>query len=171
MRIAFLVMLSYLSCAGPALAQGNPLDLGRGGPSKEREIYYGQVRKQVNDLLIRWQHAWESNDAAALATLYADGASYYPPASGPVPTRNSIRDHFANFLGTVGDARVQMMDFGTSGDLAYATGRISYQIQTATGENRQLSRTDLFVLRRRSNDHWLIQMHFSRDEPEMKPAH
>jgi len=166
MRFAFLFMASSLICAASAAAQGNPSDFGRAGPGTDRQMYFAQVRKQVNDMLIRWQHAWERDDAAELARLYAEEASYLPPASSPVLTRGSIRDYFANFLGTVGDMQVRMMDFGTSGDLAYATGRLSYQLQTRPGENKQLVRTDLLVLRRRPNGEWQIQTHLSREDPE-----
>lgn len=166
MRVAFLFMLSSLICATTARAQGNPNDFGRAGPATERQMYFAQVRRQVNDLLIRWQLAWERGDAAELARLYADEASYLPPASSPIPTRGAIREYFANFLGTVGDTQVRMMDFGTSGDLAYATGRVSYQLQTKSGDNQQLIRTDLLVLRRRPNGEWQIQTHLSREDPE-----
>lgn len=163
MRVVLAFVISVFLYAAPARAQGNPRDFDRPGPAAERAMYYAQVRFEVNQVLIRWQRAWEEDDAATLAKLYAEEASYLPSGLAPAQTRPAIRDHFSTFLRAVGGVQVQMIDFGTSGDLAYVTGRVSYQNQS--GNSQQSVRTDLLVLRRRLNGDWQIHTHLTRDEP------
>lgn len=163
MRAVLLAALSCLLFAGPASAQGM-LDFDKPGPRKEREMYYASVRTEVNEQLIRWKDAWDRDDASGLSRLYAADARYLPAASQPVQTREAIRDHFAQMMGTALDVQVRLSDFGTSGDLAYVTVGISYQAETES-RMKPVTRTDMFVLRRRSNQ-WQIEMHFAREESQ-----
>jgi ketosteroid isomerase-like protein len=157
MRVVFVAALGGLLIAGPASAQGM-LDFDRPGPGEAREMYYASVRTEVNELLIRWKNAWDRDDANALSKFYAADARYLPAGLPAVQTRDAIREHFAQLMGAALDAQVRLADFGTSGDLAYVTVGISYQ-----AEKQAVRRTDLLVLRRRSNQ-WQIEMHFARVE-------
>ena len=78
MRFLLSGFVCCLVLTSPAFAQGNTLDWGRGGPAAERAAYYSQVRTELNNILIRWQRAFESDDAPALARFYADDATYHP---------------------------------------------------------------------------------------------
>ena len=162
MRIAFFFLL--LASAAPLRAQGNPSDFTRPGPAKEREMYYAQVRHDVHQTLMRWKNAWDRDDAKDIASFYADEASYLPPDAQPAHTRNSIRDYFGSFLQTVSDVKVEMTDFGTSGDIAYFTGRVLYYLQLGPGEVKPVMRTDVIILRRDGFSKWKIQTQLARVE-------
>ena len=167
MRFSFFFLL-FLGGAAPVMAQGNPRDFDRPGPAKERQMYYAQVRHEVHQTIMRWKNAWDRDDAKELAALYADEASYLPQSALPAHSRDAIRDYFATFLQTVSDVKVDMTDFGTSGDLAYLTGRVVYFVQAAPGQPKPLVRTDLIVLRRDGYGQWKIQTQLSREEPDEK---
>jgi uncharacterized protein (TIGR02246 family) len=159
-----MVLLS----AGELHAQGNPSDFNRPGPVKEREMYYAQVRTEINNLLIRWRDAWERDDARALAAFYTEGATYFPLHGAEAQTRAAIQSHFGDFLRSVGTLHLNLSGFGMSGDLAYVTCRVSYHFFDGTIE-RKVTRTDLVVLRRQRSHDWLIEMHMAQAHPEEKP--
>ncbi len=165
MRIAFWLIAFCTASAQTVYAQGNPRDFGRAGPSAERQAYYALVRTELNGLLMQWQRAWQRDDALELATFYAEDANYLPPSVPTIQTRRAIRDYFANHLRQVGDARMQIVDFGTSGDLAYMTVRGTYQMPSATTGGPEAVRTEMMVLRRRTNGSWVIATHLIREEP------
>jgi uncharacterized protein (TIGR02246 family) len=164
MRVIFWLVTLFSTSTQLLHAQGNPRDFERPGPAAERQVYYAKVRTELNEFLIRWQRAWENDDARALASLYADEGSYYPAAAPSAHTRTAIRDYFSVFLQTVGSVQLQMLDFGTSGDLAFVTTRTTYNAQLPGSHSAQLARVDLLVLRRRSNGAWQIQTHFVQND-------
>jgi uncharacterized protein (TIGR02246 family) len=150
-------LLFCLLCASPAFAQGNPNDFRRPGPAAERAAYYARVRIELNELMIRWKRAWESDDAVTLAKLYADDASYYPLHTGALSARSSIQDHFAKILAAMADVNTQIIDFGMSGDMAYVTARvIQYERNNVGGVNAATS-IQIFIFRRNHDGEWEIQ--------------
>jgi uncharacterized protein (TIGR02246 family) len=146
------------------MAQGDPMEFFRAGPRQAREKYYAQVRTEINEILIRWKDACERDDAAAVAKLYAPTASIIPNDSSPRETPDAIREYFTSFLTKVSRVHVRMVGFGTSGDLAYVTDRITYQ---PTPGGKEMVRTDMLVLRRDGYGAWAIETHILQEE---KPA-
>ena len=167
MRFSFPLLIPLLLWGAPLMAQGNPRDFERAGPAAERQAYYAQVRSELNEVLVRWQRAWENDDAAAVAAIYEEEASYFPPIASAVEMRGPIRDYFKRFLGRAGHVHVQMLDFGMSGDLAYLTSRVTYEILGEASPRSAVS-TDVLVLRRTGNGVWRIQTHMARPEPDAK---
>ena len=166
MRIGALI-LAMSAVASNLEAQGNPRDFNRPGPAREREMYYAQVRTELNNVLIRWRDAWEKDDAPGLAAFYTTGATYYP-LNGPLAqTRAVIRNHYAEFLRNVGTLNVNLSGFGMSGDLAYVTARLTYFLFDGKAE-RKVTRTDLIVLRRQRDHDWLIEAQIAQEEPEAR---
>ena len=168
MRIITVLFLAISVAPAAAHAQGNPNDFQRKGPAREREMYYAQVRTEINELLIGWRNAWESDDAAALAAFYIDDATYFSPHAPQAQTRAAIKNHFADFLRNVGTVSINISGFGMSGDLAYVTCRVGYHLFDGNEEDK-IARTDLIVLRRQRDHGWLIESHIAQIEPEAKP--
>jgi uncharacterized protein (TIGR02246 family) len=171
MRAAFLGLSIFVFSVSDARGQGNPRDFERAGPAAERQMYYAQVRREVHETLLSWQTAWAKDDAKLLATMYAEDSSFFPSATSRLSTREAIRDYYARILIDAGAAQVQMVDFGTSGDLAYLVANILYETDGSAGRPiAQIARTDMFVLRRRSKGGWEIHSHVSRDDPHAPAA-
>lgn len=167
-----LKTLFWLCClfisAAPLHAQGNPRDFEKKGPAAEREMYYAQVRHDVNQLLARFKDVWHRDDARALAALYTEDAGYHPPGHDAVHARPGLAAYFNGFLPNAGAIEMQMLDFGTSGDLAHVTTRVTYFSQQGGEPGRHVVRTDMMVMRRGRNG-WLIQSHLARLEADEKP--
>ena len=166
--LRFLIFCS-LAFAAPLHAQGNTRDWERPGPAAERAMYYAKVRTEVNDMLVKWRDAWQRDDAKTLAGFYMEDASYLPPGEA-VHTRRAIAEYYKSFLGNVAGVEMQMLDFGTSGELAFMTSRLVYFDPSASGGGRPVVRTELMVLRRDSWGKWLIQTHMVRVESAEKPV-
>jgi len=168
-RVALLITPAALLCVAQLNAQGNPRDFGRPGPAQEMQKYFAQVQKEVYEtVLLRWRNAASADDMVNLAKLYAEKGSYFPPGQAMIQTRNAIRDYFSAFLRDIGTLNVGLVDFGTSGDLAYVTARVSYQVAGADGQSRPITQTDLMVVRRASSGAWQIQTHLAREELNVK---
>jgi uncharacterized protein (TIGR02246 family) len=163
LRPLFICSAWLILASGRAAAQGNTRDFDRPGPAAEREAYYARVRMEVNGVLGQWKDAWDADNADGLSKLYAPDASYLPPGAASAQGRDAIRDYLATILPASGSADVRMTDFGTSGDLAYVTARVTHQAGGGAGAPRKLVRTDLLVLRRIRNT-WQIVMHLPREE-------
>jgi uncharacterized protein (TIGR02246 family) len=162
-----LIIFLSLICAAPLQGQGNTGDWERPGPAAERAMYYAKVRTDVNKMLGQWRDAWQRDDAKAIGAFYMEDASYLPPGEA-VHTRRAIVEYYKGFLSTVAGVEMQMLDFGTSGEMAFVTGRLVYFDPSASGGGRQVARTELMVLRRDSWGKWLIQTHMVRVEPVEK---
>ena len=170
MRALLGGLVGGLLLTNSAYAQGNPGDFARPGPAAERMAYYAHVRTELNDLLIGWQRAFQSDEATGLAAFYAEAASYYPTNAGPLHTRGSIQYFFVSHLRTVADVQVQMVGFGTSGDLAYVTARVTQYVQGNAGGIKPVVSTDLFVFRRQNSRAWHIQAQLAQpDRAEKLP--
>jgi uncharacterized protein (TIGR02246 family) len=154
-------LLFCLLCASPALAQGNPNDFRRPGPAADRAAYYARVRIELNELMIRWKRAWESDDAVALGNFYAADASYYPLHAAPLITRSSIQGYFAKTLATMADVNTQIIDFGMSGDMAYVTARVIQYERTNVGGVNPVPTIQIFIFRRNRDGAWEIQTHLA----------
>jgi uncharacterized protein (TIGR02246 family) len=168
MRTIAVLLFAALFAPAAARAQGNPNDFQRKGPARERDMYYAQVRTEINELLILWRNAWERDDANKLAAFYMDDATYFPAHGPQAHSRAAIQSYFAGFLRNVGTLNISIAGFGMSGDLAYVTCRVGYHLFDGSTEHT-IARTDLILLRRQRDHRWLIEAHMAQVEPEAKP--
>jgi len=78
-----------------------------------------------------YKAAYEAGDAAALAALYSEDATRYPPNAAAISTRAAIEQEFAqSFAATTGrQITITQTDMGASGKLAYSIGTYSYGYQ------------------------------------------
>jgi ketosteroid isomerase-like protein len=166
MRILLSGCFCCLLLTSSGYAQGNTRDFGRVGPAAERAAYFSQVRTELNDLLIHWKRAFESDDAAALARFYAEETAYHPANAAQLVTRSSIQEFFVSHLRTVADVELHMVGFGTSGDLAYVTARMTQYTHTSTGGIKPVVSTELFVFRRHNGRTWQIESQLSQVQPQ-----
>jgi len=78
-----------------------------------------------------YKAAYESGDAAALAALYTEDATRYPPSAEVISGRAAIEQEFAQaFAATTGrQITITQTDMGGIGRLAYSIGTYSYSYQ------------------------------------------
>jgi uncharacterized protein (TIGR02246 family) len=108
-----LSLVTFVSCA-PESQEGASVDMA-------------SVRNAVDMLDTEWTNAFNSGDAAALAALYAENATYMPPYREAVNGRAAIQQVMTDFMSTRTDRAIVIEpgDMGASGDLVYVTGTYS----------------------------------------------
>lgn len=166
-RVAGLLLAAafFSLAAAPRLsAQRELFGMGGSGAAEVRRQFEAEARQQVSALLLDYESAWGSRDVAALARLYAPGATLYPAGSGTLTGRDGIRDYFGALLPRVGPLRTQMMEFRVSGDLAFTTLQARY-VEGDGPSGRSVAATDVMVLRRSVVGAWSIVSHLVRPEP------
>ena len=163
-----LLLLTVLLAALPSAARAqNILDWDKPGAGAELRAYRLRVLHEVNATLDQWRASWEQDDATAVAAHYQKEATLVLPDGSVVQGNRAIRDHFAGRLAALRALEQGMMvGFGTSGDIAYKTFRLSYE---AEGKGTQ-NGVDTLVLNRQGNGSWKIQMHVSTVDPAPPPT-
>ncbi|UCC74720.1 MAG: nuclear transport factor 2 family protein [Gemmatimonadota bacterium] len=78
-----------------------------------------------------YKQAWEAGDATALAALYTEDATRFPPDAEVISGSAAIEQEFAeSFVATTGrEITITQTDMGASGNLAYSAGTYSYSYQ------------------------------------------
>ncbi|UCC48430.1 MAG: DUF4440 domain-containing protein [Gemmatimonadota bacterium] len=78
-----------------------------------------------------YKAAYEAGDAAALAALYTEDATRYPPSAEVISGRAAIEQEFAEAFATTSGRQITITqtDMGGSGKLAYSIGTYSYSYQ------------------------------------------
>ena len=92
--------------AAPALAQQNAAE---------------RPQQVVNDLTTKLAHAYNSHDAAAVASLYTEDGIYVTP-EGIVQGRDAIRETIEDELKAGGDLTIKVSLVRTFGDAIWSTG-------------------------------------------------
>ncbi|MBV8096913.1 MAG: nuclear transport factor 2 family protein [Acetobacteraceae bacterium] len=95
--------------AAPALAQQNAAE---------------RPQQVVNDLTTKLAHAYNSHDAAAVASLYIEDGIYVTP-EGIVQGRDAIRETIEDELKAGGDLTIKVSLVRTFGDAIWSTGEWS----------------------------------------------
>jgi uncharacterized protein (TIGR02246 family) len=97
-----------------------------------------------------WLSAFNSGDAAAVASIYAEDGKLYPPGSPPVVGRAAIQDLWQSFvdMGVTGELSTE--EIKISGDLAYRIG--SYTVLGPDGS--QMDQGHFVELWQRQNGDW-----------------
>jgi len=72
-----------------------------------------------------WQEAYQSGDAASVASLYAPDAVLLPPNSEPVVGRSGIEAFMAGLIGTGLNGELEDIDIYANGDLGAKVGRFT----------------------------------------------
>lgn len=119
-----------------------------------------------------WEDGANAGDAAAVASLYTDGAIFVGPG-GRMEGPDAIRQMLAEGFQAASDTEISMGSVEVSGDVAYGTGTFS-QTVTANGEEQLVTGNYLVVLRRQPDGAWKIDRHVSAvdmpEQPAMEPG-
>lgn len=167
MRPFALLALLLLLPAARASAQGRVLEYGQGGMRADLQRYHAEVQRDVSDLIVEWRTAWERGRPDEVARLYHGDAVLHPRSGGMLRGRRAIETHLASEVGAGDRVQFELLDFGTSGELAYMAGRI-FVSGSDTGGATAIG-TDFLVLRRNDVGQWRIVSHLSRPEIASQP--
>ena len=151
--------LLVAATALPAAAQGRNVPGATGtDPMGDLGSYKTTVRNEVDAMLAQWRQAWDSDDVKGLAGMYTRDAVLLTSVGEPVRSRDAIRDRLADVLPKVGTVQTLRVDFGTSGEIAYVSGQVLYEVRADPGAAPAM-RTGTFVVvaERQWDDTWQIQ--------------
>ena len=127
--------------------------------------------KDVADMAVRLEAAFNAGDAAALASLYADSAILMPPNEPLVRGRAGIHAWFEQALPRVGTVSITLIESTAVGDHAFQVGTFTSSSPAGAGSSPKQewpsTRAGKYVLLlRRSAGHWKIECDiWSLDQP------
>jgi uncharacterized protein (TIGR02246 family) len=159
-HVRFLAAALLAAAAAlPAAAQGrNVPGATASDPMGDIGSYKTNVRNQVDAMLAAWRQAWDSDDVRSLAGLYTRDAVLLTSAGEPVRSRGAIQERLAAALPKLGSVQTMRLDFGTSGEIAYVSGQVLYEVPAENGGAAALrTGTFMVVAERQWDDSWQIQ--------------
>jgi ketosteroid isomerase-like protein len=159
--------LSLIVCLTVVLPDSSAAQAWPGGrgslASRQRNDYLAFVREGVDELAARFERAAGERDAGKLAQLYTDAATLVTP-TGTVLGRGPVRDRFERALPRMRAVRLRIETVTASGDLAYAGGRMSYEVTHANGAHAYDVPVALVLEQHRQNS-WRIQSQVGGELP------
>jgi ketosteroid isomerase-like protein len=106
----------------------------------------------VTTLIGTYKRAWDRHNAEAAAALYTrDGRVVMEGQEAQ--TRTLVQQRLAEVLPHAGPLHFSVMDFGTSGEMAFVSGQMSY----AAGDQPGQSVEYVLVALRGRGDEWQIR--------------
>lgn len=159
------VLPLLLLLAAPAAAQeANVLGRSQSSATTRLEQYRARTLREVLEVMERWQNAWQTDDLRRIESLYTDDATLYPARGDVLHGEDGVHRHFAELLPRAGVATSQLLDFDTSGDLAYLVLRFAYT-EEAAGTTRIGFQGRTFLVLERAGRSWRIRSQIERPEP------
>jgi uncharacterized protein (TIGR02246 family) len=151
-------LAAALIAALPCTASARVLPGGHHQHSSPAGSYAAQVRQRAENISARWKNAWDRRDAAAVAALYAKNGVLIVGNGTTLRGRAAIAEHLRSNLPLAYPVTIEPGEFGTSGDLAFLAGLVSYQTRDAAGNSFAHTGPYAFVLRSEDSDLWEIRL-------------
>lgn len=121
-------------------------------PANAPSAYVLRVKQELTVLIGTYKRAWDRDNAAAAAELYTrDGRVVIEGQEAQ--SREAIQQRLAQVLPTAGQLHFSVMDFDTSGEMAFVSGQMSYASGDAPGQSMDY----VLVAKRGRGDQWLIR--------------
>jgi uncharacterized protein (TIGR02246 family) len=121
-------------------------------PANSSSAYALRVKQEVTALIGGFKRGWDRDDPEAAAALYTRDARLVAHGQ-EAQSRTGIQQRLAQLLPAAGQLPFSVMDFGTSGEMAFVSGQMSW----AAGDEPGQSLDSVLVARRGRGDEWLIR--------------
>jgi uncharacterized protein (TIGR02246 family) len=112
-----------------------------------------------NQMRDAWVAAAERDDAAAVASFYADDAILIMPNAPVASGRAAIQEMLVPYFGAASNLKVTEHSFVQSGNTAYVTGEFSESVTTPDKKTATNSGRYMIVSQRQPDGKWLIVRH------------
>jgi len=126
----------------------------------------------VNDLRSRYQNAFNSGDAAALAALYTDDGITLPEHHAAVQGKAAIQQYFQDmFAQTTARMTLTSPDLKINGNVAYETGSYSMTVMPKAAGAKPMSDNGkyLVVLLKQMDGSWKLYSDMDNTNAPMQP--
>ena len=148
---AVLLIGSLLSAASPVCWSG--------------ETGTSAVRAAIERLGTRFAEAYASGDARAVAAFYTEDAIAFPPGGDMVKGRQAIQQMWQSTMDSgVKSLSFNVVDVGTSGDLAHETGTAVLKVHEQ-GKEPTTASIKYVVVWKRQGDDWKLHRDIWNDLP------
>ncbi|HET7234763.1 MAG TPA: nuclear transport factor 2 family protein [Longimicrobium sp.] len=121
-------------------------------PANTPSAYLLRVKQEVTTLIGTYKRAWDRDNAQAAAALYTRDARMVVEGQ-EAQSRAGVQQRLEQLLPDAGPLHFSVMDFDTSGEMAFVSGQMSY----AAGDQAGQSMDYVLVARRGRGDEWLIR--------------
>jgi uncharacterized protein (TIGR02246 family) len=95
--------------------------------------YMSGVRAHVDTLRMQWEAAVAARDAKKVAALYDSDALFVTTTGARMKGRGSVRDAYERLLPRMRSARLSIQSIVASGDMAFVSGDVTYDVPLPTG--------------------------------------
>jgi uncharacterized protein (TIGR02246 family) len=156
-RFLWLAAAALALLAAPLRAQGLYGLAPEGDPHNRPDSYRLRVRQEVLGLLGSWKRAWDTDDARAAADLYTRDGVLVGAHGEQVESRDSLRAELGRMMRAAGALRYSVLDFDTSGEMAYVRGEMVFATDGAATLGQPQTGSYVLVALRQREDVWRIR--------------
>lgn len=118
------------------------------------------IRNIVNEANDRWNAAFNSGDAAAVAALYTTDGTVLPHTHVVVKGSAAIADFWASLISAgVKEHGIELHDAQEAGDVAYSSGKWWATGSGDDGQSQRFEGTIVTILRRQRDGSWKTCLH------------
>ncbi len=115
----------------------------------------GEIRTHINELLLKWEAAFNAGDSAAVASLYTEDASVFPPGEERVDGRSAIQTFWQGAI----DSGVKVDDFHSVkveawSNIAEEIGSLTFIVPSDSGPTKVVGK--YIVIYKRTGHTWQL---------------
>jgi len=119
-----------------------------------------EIKSIILDINTRWDTAFNNRQAVDVAALYDNDATVLPAGAAQVSGAAAILDFWANTIAQgIVDHKIEMLEVGVDGNLAYQRGLWSAAVVNAEGQRQTFSGNLHVLYRRQADGSWKALTH------------
>ncbi|CAG0982755.1 hypothetical protein MTYP_01852 [Methylophilaceae bacterium] len=119
-----------------------------------------EIKSTILDINARWDAAFNARQPAQVAALYDTAATVLPAGAAQVSGATAILDFWTKTIAQgIVDHKIEMLEVGVDGNLAYQRGLWSAAAVDAEGVRQEFSGNLHVLYRRQSDGSWKALTH------------
>ncbi len=118
------------------------------------------IQKDLQALNTQWDAAFNAKQADQVAAMYDDAAAVIPAGAGQVSGKAAVLAFWTNTIAQgIIDHKLEMVEAGESGDMAFQRGLWSAAVVNDQGERQVFSGNVHLLYRRQADGAWKALTH------------
>jgi uncharacterized protein (TIGR02246 family) len=125
-----------------------------------------QAQQAIEDRVRAFVTAFNAKDAAAIASLYTEDATLFPPGAMPITGRSAIRKFWQEGIDSgLSNITLKPTEIASSGDLAYEVGVFVASIPGKDGKRMTLAGKYIVLWKRERDGTWRLHRDIWNESP------
>lgn len=124
-----------------------------------------EARDAIAKVRSAWKDAADRKDAASVAALYTDDATFVGTESPIATGRQGIEAALAKSFPVIKSTTIDSKELTVSGDIAYDYGSFTQEVTPPNAKPQTINGYYLVVVRRQPDGNWKIARHVSTTPP------